>query len=65
MKEEDKIVHGITDQNLWAHIQNEKLVQQMKFGTITVTFRVHNSEVTDLVVQQHARIRKPSVDKGK
>lgn len=67
--EEDKIVHGLKDQNLGAHVRLEKVLQELQYGTVVVTFTLQAGRITDMVTQEHKRYRftpkKNLTNKGK
>ena len=57
--EENQIVYGLTKKNLWVYIDLEREVQDIRFGDMTVTFRIHEGVVTDALKQKFKRVRRP------
>ena len=59
----DSTKNTIVDQvimadNTWSHAKCEQLIQELKYGNLTITFRVHDARVTDLLCQSFRRYRK-------
>jgi hypothetical protein len=52
----------IPQQNLQALVDIAQKVNEIKFGQITFTTRVHNKKITDITFQEFRRIRYPEFD---
>lgn len=51
------MITDLPKHNLKAFIDVAKEVDEMQFGTITVTLRVHKGYITDIVYQEFKRKR--------
>lgn len=51
------IIYELPKHNLKAFIDVAKEVDETKYGSITVTFRIHNGFITDVVYQSFRRTR--------
>lgn len=51
------IIYELPQHNLKAFIDVAKEVEEVPFGSITVTFRIHNGFITDVVYQSFRRTR--------
>lgn len=51
--------------NIEPHIYIEKEVQELKFGTITLTMRIHEGKIEDITLQEFKRKKFGKVDKRK
>jgi len=54
----EKLDHDVMTENTWSHVRCEELIQDMEYGNLTVTFRVHKKRVTDILAQVFKRYRK-------
>jgi len=47
----------IMTDNTWAHVRCEELIQETKYGNVTITFRINNGRIHDLLCQSFRRYR--------
>lgn len=52
----------VMTENTWSHVRCEQLIQEIKYGNLTITFRVHDSRVTDILAQAFRRYRKSDIE---
>ena len=45
-------------ENTWSHAKCEEMIQEMGYGNLTITFRIHDKRVTDILAQIFRRHRK-------
>lgn len=61
---EKKIQADTPLQNIAGYALIEQEVRKLKFGQVTLTFRVHNEKITDVLIQEFKKIRLDNLTKG-